>query len=61
MTLPWSAALSRSMTTRSGSPDRVRACEQDAARRIEELRVRLFRAEDFAATPAARPTGSGRP
>ncbi|WP_018560907.1 MerR family transcriptional regulator [Streptomyces sp. BoleA5] len=41
--------------------ERVRAYEQDAARKIEELRVQLSRAEDFAATLGARLTGSGRP
>ncbi|MFF7678436.1 MerR family transcriptional regulator [Actinacidiphila glaucinigra] len=41
--------------------DRVRAYEQDAARKIEELRVQLSRAEDFAATLRTRLTGSGRP
>lgn len=41
--------------------ERVRAYEQDAARKIEELRVQLSRAEDFAATLRTRLTGSGRP
>ncbi|MET9879922.1 MerR family transcriptional regulator [Actinacidiphila glaucinigra] len=41
--------------------DRVRAYEQDAARKIEELRVQLSRAEDFAATLRTRLTGPGRP
>ncbi|MFB7288732.1 MerR family transcriptional regulator [Actinacidiphila glaucinigra] len=40
--------------------DRVRAYEQDAARKIEELRVQLSRAEDFAATLRTRLTGPGR-
>ncbi|MFF7214725.1 MerR family transcriptional regulator [Streptomyces sp. NPDC008238] len=41
--------------------DRVRAYEREAARKIEELRVQLSRAEDFAATLRARLSGPGRP
>ncbi|MDN3268879.1 MerR family transcriptional regulator [Streptomyces sp. MA15] len=41
-------------TEREALLERVRAYEQDASRKIEELRVQLTRAEDFAATLRAR-------
>ncbi len=41
--------------------DRVRAYEEAAAGKIEELRVQLSRAEDFAATLRTRLAGPGRP
>ncbi len=34
---------------REALPERVRGCEQAAVRKVEELRVQLERAEDFAA------------
>ncbi|MFE6474162.1 MerR family transcriptional regulator [Streptomyces rochei] len=39
--------------------ERVRAYEQDAARKIDELRVQLSRAEDFAATLRSRLDAAG--
>ena len=41
--------------------DRVRDFERAAQQRVEELRTRLSRAEEFAATLAQRLTGSSRP
>ncbi len=50
-------------TERDALLERVRTYEQDASRKIEELRIQLARAEDFAATlrtrlDAARPMGA---
>ncbi|MCZ9343444.1 MerR family transcriptional regulator, partial [Streptomyces sp. TRM76130] len=50
-------------TERDALLERMRTYEQDASRKIEELRIQLVRAEDFAATlrtrlDAARPMGA---